>query len=130
VLAALSLFASGGVVGSAATVWGLRRAVLRGIHNPRQMPEVLAARLRSRLGLSAEQEARVREVLQHRQEALLGLRREVQPRLEAELDGVRAEIGAVLDDQQRRRWYERFDEMRGRWVPPVPPPVDLPAGTR
>ena len=84
------------------------------------MPRRIAAHLRFHLGLSEEQTRQVEAILHQRQAALQVIRREVQPRVMAELDQVEAEIAAVLDDSQREHWHLMFARLRNTWVPPLP----------
>jgi hypothetical protein len=120
VLLALVLFTAGGVVGSGLTLLVAVRQVRYIIHHPQEFPERAAHRLRSRLHLSDSQTAAVREILAKRQAALQEIRRSVQPQVEAQLEGVRADIDAVLTPEQAAKWNAIFKARMEAWLPPPP----------
>jgi hypothetical protein len=117
---ALLIFVSGVVVGGGVTLIAVRNRALRAIHHPEEAPPRIAARLRSALALSAEQTRQVETIVRTRQQALQAIRREVQPRVVAELDRVESEIAAVLDAEQRAKWHALFNHLRETWLPPPP----------
>jgi hypothetical protein len=115
------IFSSGGVVGTGITLLLIRERVLHAIHHPEEMPSLIASQMRGTLHLNAEQVQKVEDVLSRRQLAIQAIRRQFQPQVERELDRVETEISEVLNDQQRVRWRENFEQLRGDWVPPTPP---------
>jgi hypothetical protein len=117
---AVVIFASGFIAGGGITLVTLRNTLLYYVHHPEQFPPVAAARLRSKLDLTDEQTRQVDEILRKRQAALQAIRREVQPRVLAELDLVEQEVAKVLTPEQRERWHKRFGELRETWTPPMP----------
>jgi hypothetical protein len=120
ILLGLVIFTAGVVVGGAGALVALRHTLLYAIHHPDEFPPQAAARLRSVLDLSDEQTRQVEQVLRNRQAALQAIRREVQPRVEAELDLVDRQVGEILTPEQRASWNARFAELRGIWIPPAP----------
>ncbi len=121
VLLSLIIFVSGGAAGTGITLLVIRNRVLHAIHHPEEMPSLIARRLRGTLHLSDEQVQQVEKILGRRQLAIQSIRRKFQPPIEDELDCVEREISEVLDDQQRTHWREHFEQLRGEWIPSLPP---------
>ncbi len=117
---AIVIFTSGFVAGGGITLVTLRNTLLYWVHHPEEFPPRAAARLRSKLDLTGEQTRRVEAILRRRQAVLQTIRREVQPRVIAELDLVEQEIAEVLTPEQRERWHARFTELRETWTPAIP----------
>jgi len=124
----LVIFLSGVLVGTGTTVLVIRNRALGVIHHPETMPQRMVNRLRWPLGLSDEQAAELKRVFERRQASLQRLQRRFQPKFEAELDQIEAEVAEALDEEQQRRWQQYFGHIRRTWVPPVPaePAVDTP----
>ncbi|NOY43247.1 MAG: periplasmic heavy metal sensor [Planctomycetes bacterium] len=120
VLLLLVIFLSGAIVGTGGTLLAVRQRVLHRIHHPEEMPAIVTARLRHKLGLSDKQAEQVETVLRNRQDDIQAMRREFQPRLEGQLDQLAEEIAEVLDDEQRSQWEEHFQMLRDTWLPTVP----------
>ena len=119
-LLGLVIFGSGFAVGAGTAGIALRNLVLQRLHHPEKGPPVMAALLQRKLDLTEAQRARVEEVLFERQAALIAIRREFQPRAEAELDLLDAQIVKLLNNQQQQVWRDWFWRMRRTWIPPVP----------
>jgi hypothetical protein len=79
--------------------------------------------MRRHLSLNEDQSREVLRILQDRQAHLEAIRREVQPRVEAELDLVASQVGQVLNERQRGKWLKRFAALRQTWLPQVPDPA-------
>ena len=127
IVLALLVFVSGLAIGGAVTLAFVIHQARYAIHHPEQMPKRLAARLAGRLSLTAAQESQVREVIAKHQAKILHLRREVQPRVEVELRGVRDDVAALLDPQQCNEWNGIFADLMKNWVPELPAPTTVPA---
>jgi len=117
---AIIIFGSGFVVGGGVTLVTVRNAFLYYVHHPEEFPAQATARMKSRLDLTDDQAAKVEAILRQRQAALQEIRREVQPRVLAEVDQVEAEISEILTPEQRREFRERFQHLRETWTPPAP----------
>ena len=117
---ALVVFASGLAVGAGGATLVLARRAQQAIQHPDLQSDRVADRLKRRLNLRAEQLAQVRSILSRRQQALMRIRADVQPRVRDELLSVRDEVRGVLDPAQRQRWDVMFDELAERWSPPMP----------
>ena len=107
------------------------RAGRRAPHRPlcafdRRAPAGLARHLQRMLGLDDAQRAQVEQIFERRQKELQKVRRAFQPEVEAQLDQVEQEVSAVLNDVQRAEWQSRFRELRGRWLPALPPALSGP----
>ena len=54
-----------------------------------------------------------------RQGRLQAIRREVQPEVQTELDGLRGEISGVLTPEQEVKWEKLYGEAVRTWLPPA-----------
>ena len=116
----LGIFALGMVVGGAATAMVVVHRIRYALHHPEELPPRLASQIRWKLSLSRDQEADVARIIGEHQKNLQALRREVQPRIEAELRSVESDVAKVLNDAQRRKWDAMFEGLMRDWVPPAP----------
>jgi hypothetical protein len=121
------IFAGGGATG-----WGV--AIL---HRPPPpmfgeppTPRVndMVSRLRDELLLSDDQAKQVKEIYQQRNDALQAIREKMGPQLKAEYDKLNEQMKQVLNPAQFQRWHERFEDVRGRMLPPGPPAPPGPYG--
>lgn len=121
---ALVIFAAGFVCGIGLTVVVVVNRIQNAIHNPQVAATQIASAIDRRLGLNEEQRQKVEAIVARRQQNLASIRRQVQPQVEAELNELRDEVSAVLDDSQREAWNQLFDRFRNRWLPKLPPPTN------
>ncbi|MGQ9650784.1 MAG: hypothetical protein ACUVXJ_11795 [Phycisphaerae bacterium] len=121
ILLSFLLLFSGMVIGSGATLIIVQRVVQHRMRHPEQLPGRAAARLRKPLGLSDEQVTRIRSILRERLARLQALRREWQPQLEAELDGIEKDVAAALQPEQAEKWRRIARDKREQWLPLLPP---------
>ncbi|MBI4579270.1 MAG: hypothetical protein HY718_06180 [Planctomycetes bacterium] len=126
VLLSVVLLISGAAIGAGVTMLVLVRGVQFGIRHPELFPARATHRLRSFLDLTDEQARRVEAILTERQQQIQVIRREAQPRLEAQIEQIRDEIAAVLTPQQSGKWTRWLDDRRRVWLPPLPPAADGP----
>lgn len=125
VLLGLGLLLSGVIIGA-----GLMGSILwKRLEEPsrdlRRVPAHLPARMREELNLSEDQVRQIRQIMERHWEEMEALRSELEPRFRAHLDRVDSAIKAVLTEEQRREWEERFSRERLRWAGPHgrrPPP--------
>jgi hypothetical protein len=76
-------------------------------------PVGLITRLTEQLDLTAAQQEQIRAILARRREQLDGIRAEMQERMQKEQMDVRAEIRAVLNEQQQKRFDEAMSHAPG-----------------
>ena len=126
-LLAVVLFLGGMFFGAALMVIVILNRVQYAIHHPEEAPARMTKRLAKTLKLTPKQAGQVRQVLERRYAAAQEIRRDVYPRVEAELNKVQQEIGETLSDKQRTKWQDLFTRLRQRWMAPPPPPRDQPA---
>jgi hypothetical protein len=122
-LLALLIFLAGTLFGGALTAGAIFRSVHRAIAHPEEAPQRITARLSHRLDLTDDQRERVRQIIASRQQSLLDIRRDVQPRIETQLEQLESEIAAVLNPKQQEQWRTMVSTFRKTWLPPVAAPT-------
>lgn len=120
VLLAVLLLISGAIVGSTVTLLVIRNRVLHRLERPQGLAELAAARLKRHYGLSPEQTRAAQRVFRERQRNLQQIRRQVQPQIDRQLDGMRADIAEILGPADAPQWRAWFDGQRRHWLPPLP----------
>ena len=120
VLMVLFIFLGGAACGAAVATMVITRAVHSAMQGPDTMSAHITARLSGMLDLTDDQSAQVREIIVRRHNALIDIRRDIQPRLEVELAVLEEEIAAVLSEQQRAKWHAHAASVRAHWLPPIP----------
>jgi hypothetical protein len=118
-LLALIVFGAGMASGAALTVHYAVSRLQFAIHHPEAAPPQIAAAIGRRLRLDAAQTAKVEQILAKRQVEIAAIRRKFQPEIVEQLDSVRDEIAAVLDEPQRAKWGTLFAQFQERWLPPA-----------
>jgi len=119
-LLALVVFVAGMASGAALTVHYAVGRLQFAVHHPEVAPARIATTIQRRLGLDDAQTARVEQIMAKRQVEIAAIRRKFQPEIVEQLDSVREEVAAVLDESQRTRWTQLFDQFQERWMPPIP----------
>ena len=105
VLLMLIVFIAGGAVGSAVTIIVVIDRLHDMARHPEEMPRRITARISEKLGLTDEQAKQVQDILEQRQHDMTDLH-----------EALRAQIAAVLTDEQQAGWEEmcrQFDQRRG-----------------
>jgi hypothetical protein len=113
------IFLSGVVVGGAGTILAAKELTLDRLHHPEVVPVKMGNRIGNSLGLPDEKTDQVVAILEERREAIFDIFQEFKPRLSAELDRMRTEVSAILDEKQAREWETRFDKLRNTWFEPL-----------
>jgi len=117
VVVLLVVFTAGGVTGSMIT----SRVIHSRMESYRQhapiFSEDIVARLRLRLGLSDEQTAKVKEIIQRRHSKMIAYRNEGSQKMHSEFDAMVDEIASVLDEQQAERWRAISNHVRVTYLP-------------
>lgn len=120
VLLALSIFGAGLVCGAGIMIVTTVHRLQYAIHHPEDAPARVANALKHKLSLDDQQRAQIESIIARRQVELTAIRREFQPKVLVQLEKIRDEIGEVLNPSQRAHWEKMFDELRERWLPPMP----------
>jgi hypothetical protein len=119
-LLGLLIFGGGFVCGAGMTVVVAVHRLQYAIHHPEDAPGRVGAMLKRRLGLNDSQRIQIEDIITRRQVDLAETRREFQPKVMKTLEKIRDEISAVLTESQRERWVKMFDDVRDKWLPPMP----------
>lgn len=114
ILLALGILLCGVVMGSAGTVIVIQRVVRHVAENPEEARERFADRMRERLDLTDAQTVQVRRIFKQRVANLIAIREEVRPRVLEQVDGLRDDVSAVLDEAQQATWRNHFQRVRKR----------------
>jgi hypothetical protein len=93
------------------------------LHHPENAPTRITTFLTRRLSLDATQRQQVLDIMSRHQSQIQAIRREMRPQFDEQLDQIRTEVGAVLNDEQRIKWQELFDRLRERWTPTLEVPA-------
>jgi len=120
VLGLIIIFLAGTGTGVAGTVYFLVHRLEYVIHHPENVPRRLTNYLSRNLKLSDAQATQVKSILINRQAALLNISRQVNPQVQQQLDLMREQIAAVLDEKQKQKWFGIFDRAHERWLPAIP----------
>ena len=116
-LLALVIFVSGAVVGGGLTFKVMTTGFKRFFQSPETVAERITHRMDKTLDLTDDQVVRVRQIILERQKAFHTLRKEVQPKVEAEIENTRRELNAVLTPEQARKWEKRYGRLLRFWLP-------------
>ena len=113
------VFLSGMAVGGGAATALVVHRLQQVLRHPDEIADRLSNRLTRRLGLAPHQKEEVRRLIMTRIEHVGTIRREVEPRLRSEIEGLHADIRAALTPQQQTAWDSLFDDFSRHWLPPV-----------
>ena len=113
----LLAFASGAVVGVAATLHYESNNLPRFMTNPDGMPERIVAHLRGELGLSDDQAKQVLQIFERGHGRLRAMRAEVEPRINVIVQDTFNEVSRVLNPDLQEAWRNWFEKMKRRFTP-------------
>lgn len=116
----LVIFLAGMIAGVGGLIILVRYQAMKKLQHPEQEVPRMAARIGWQLKLNPVQVKEVEKILRNRMAALDGVRREVQPRVNAELDLVDKQITELLDARQAENWHKIFLQYRKTCVPSLP----------
>ena len=129
VLMGLVIVASGAVIGAGVTVMVLRSVAWAPPPPPgKQTAARITADFKDRYGLDQAQADRVQEIMTRRLAAIEAIRDDAHARTQAEHEGLRSEMKAVLSPQQFENWEAKFEALRPPAFPPPPGPRGGPPG--
>jgi len=129
VLLGLVIFGSGIVIGSVGTLTFVRRAMVRAVKHPEQLPDRAIARMTRRYDLTPEQQAEVGAILRTRMQRMTAIRQQLRPYLDAELDSLRDDVAGVLTEEQATQWQHDFGRLRNAIQVPMHAPLTPPEKT-
>lgn len=113
------------IIGAGMTAFLMDNSMHEFLTNPGQLPDRLLHRMEQRLDLTDAQRREAERIIALHFETLDGLRREVQPEIQATLDALRDDVSRILDPDQRGTWEENFERIRQKWQPgPLVPSGD------
>jgi len=119
ILIGVAVFLLGAVFGA-----GLSMVLWNKHYPPKHMlpPEGMAAsiveRLTGELGLSAEQEGQMLEILTRHLEVIKGLRDESFKEMQGQFELMEAEVERILSEEQAQRWREHIEQLHERFRRP------------
>ena len=119
ILLTLVIFLAGLVLGTGLGVVGTLKRIDWLRQHPEQGTARMAAKIGSQLKLTPVQVEQVKGILNKRVAAFEAIRRDVRPRMNAELDLVEKEVAGLLDAQRAERWHTLFAQYRKTWSPPL-----------
>lgn len=123
------LLLCGMIIGAGVMATVLWERFQHSVRDPRRMPERMVDDMRQGLQLSDDQAGQIQVIMERHKDEFEAIRIEMEPRIQAHMDQVNAEIQQVLTPEQRREWERRFARERRRWSrapgerrgPPWPP---------
>jgi len=125
-LLALIIFVGGNVVGGVVTVGVIVHRLRDAAEHPEQIPARLTDRLTHRLNLDQEQSAQVEQIIAQRLSNVQALRRQMWPQLQSQLQGLRVDVGQVLDNTQQEKWDVMCEDFNRNWLPLIAPGANEP----
>lgn len=111
------VFVSGAMTGVGGLVLAVRSRILELPRFQEQPAAKIAVALGKRLGLNADQLRQVEPIIERRQQNLLELRREIQPRVLTEAKRLEEEVAAILDAKQQAAWRQLCAAQLRNWLP-------------
>ncbi|MBN1424571.1 hypothetical protein JXA88_08445 [Candidatus Fermentibacteria bacterium] len=123
------LLICGMIIGAGVMASVLWERFQHSVRDPKGMPERIAEDMRQGLQLSDAQADQIKAIMERHRDEFDEIRSEMEPRIQAHMDQVDAEIREVLTPEQRSEWERRFARERRRWSrtsgqwkgPPGPP---------
>ena len=111
------VFLSGMLTGVGGLVLAVRNRILEMPRFQDQPPARIASVLGKRLGLNNDQVRQLQPIIERRQQNLLELRREIQPRVVTEAKRLEEDVAALLDDKQKAAWRQLCAAQLRNWLP-------------
>ena len=104
----------GAVIGSVVTALVIEEKPAHG-RRPEWSPEQIAEKMQRKYNLTDDQAKQVLAVFQEHGKKLSEIRAEVQPRVEAEHEALRATVEGILTPEQAAQWRVEFEQMQRPW---------------
>ena len=112
-----AVFVLGGIAGTSGTLaylWGRSPQVF----GPDDFPVGrMVQSMQRELALSPEQAIALEQTISRHRETMQSIHAEMRPKVEAEMESLRADVEAVLTAEQAKQWNERFENARETWMP-------------
>ena len=124
VLLCFVFFLCGMVIGGGGTLIVTKHVMLYRLHHPEKRVLQDAKLLQKKLGLTDEQTREVLAIFREKLKVFDSLRREIDPRVQEQLDNLKRDVAAVLDKGQAQKWNTWFEKTREMWTPPLPSAQD------
>lgn len=109
------VFLAGVVVGIVGTRAVVRHMIREAIEHPNRVRDAIERDLTRQLDLTADQEAKLHQILLHAHKQIRGLREKFQPQLGAILGDAEQQINSILSPDQRERFRRLRQEHRALW---------------
>ena len=87
----------------------------RGRGSMEDIRDRMTRRIASGLNLSQEQTEQVRQIVGEKLVRLRKIRREILPEMKEQAAALNGEVDAILTDEQRTRWEQRYAKLYDRW---------------
>jgi uncharacterized protein YneF (UPF0154 family) len=113
VLLGIIIFILGMIVGSGGTIIAAKNKIEDLTQNPEKASRRIAERLKRKLDLTHDQEKEVGEIINERLEALLEIRRKIQPQIKEQLTLLKEQMSEVLDEKQAVKWNRKLEHLEG-----------------
>ena len=104
----------GAAIGCVITALVIEKRPAHGKRPPR-MPEQIAEEMQREFNLNDEQTQQILAVFHEHWKKLSEIRAEVQPRVEAEHEALRATVESILTPEQAAQWRNEFEQVRRPW---------------
>jgi len=106
------IFAAGFAAGIVATRIAVRHFIQRAIAQPELVRERIERGLDRRLGLNAEQQKQLHEILLDAHTQLISLRQQYQPQFAGIISNAQEKVSAILTPEQEKQFERYRDEHR------------------
>ncbi|MBN1901344.1 hypothetical protein JW926_08485 [Candidatus Sumerlaeota bacterium] len=117
IMLGIVIFLCGIIVGTGVTLLIARRIVIKALRNPEGMPQRITTRMKKNLSLSDVQAEKVQQIISRHLGELNRIRKETHPRVRENLGRLKEEVADVLDEEQERKWRERFEKLESLFPP-------------
>jgi hypothetical protein len=115
-----AVFFFGAIVGAVVTGRFLWTKHIDTLQQPRFQTPRMMQRMQQDFDLTKEQAQQIETVFADHHEKIMSIREEVRSGIEPEIESLRQQVEAILTPEQAKRWEERFDAQKQRWLPPHP----------
>jgi hypothetical protein len=115
-------FLAGALCGGSLVARHVLSKIQKGIDYPESRVEQTVMHMSRSLGLTQEQEEKIRTILNSQDKELISLRQQIWPKVTARLELTEKEIAAILNPEQAEKWKNTVAGDRRQWGPREGPP--------